>query len=158
MSTRPRPCFLLAAAMLLCVAAAVADEASEAVDQNGNVHDWRPKAGAVTVVDFAASWCGPCRDTLPKLQALADRRPELRVLVISVDESVSGRDSLVSDLGLKVPVLWDENHRAAEFFRPGGMPSTFLYDRDGNPVLSYVGTGKKDWRRLVETLDTLTRD
>lgn len=144
----------VAAALLSIAAAAV--EPSTAVDQDGNVHDWRPQAGAVTIVDFAASWCGPCRDTLPKLQAFADARPEVRVLVISVDESPAGRNSLVAELGLEVPVLWDENHRAAEHYRPGGMPSTFLYDRDGNAVLSYVGSGSEDWEELVRAVDSLT--
>lgn len=149
--------FCLLVSCLLSMSVGAADPTEDtAVDQHGNVHDWHPQPGAVTIVDFAASWCGPCRDSLPKLQAYADGHPEVRVLVISVDETVDGRDRLVESLGLRVPVLWDEGHHAAEFYRPTGMPSTFVYDARGEAVLSYAGSAEKDWQRLKREVDALT--
>ena len=124
-----------------------------AVDQNGNAHRWSPDVGAVTIIDFAASWCAPCRESLPRLEAFAASHPEVRVLVISVDDQVTGRDALVDELGLKVPVLWDENHRAAEHYRPDGMPATFVFDRDGREILAVVGSKEHDWRRVVEVAE-----
>lgn len=126
-----------------------------AVDQHGNVHRWTAEAGAITIVDFAASWCGPCHETLPKLQAFADQHPEIRVLVISVDEKEKDRDALVKDLGLTLPVLWDRDHQAAESYRPEGMPSTFVFDAAGKPVMSYAGSGSDDWRALTQAVDRL---
>ena len=137
-------------------ATSVVDGSRVAMDQHGNSHGWLPEAGAITLVDFAASWCGPCRETLPKLQRFAESHPEVRVLVISVDEQKEGRDALVADLQLKVPVLWDQGHRAAEHYRPGGMPSTFLFDATGEQVLSYVGSSKKDWQKLVRQVESLS--
>ncbi len=132
-----------------------AGSAQTAVDQHGNEHRWTAEAGAITIVDFAASWCGPCHESLPKLQAFADQHPEVRVLVISVDEKEKGRDALVNDLGLTLPVLWDRDHRAAESYRPEGMPSTFVFDAAGKPVMSYAGSGSDDWQALTQTVGKL---
>ena len=129
--------------------------ARTSVDQHGNVHRWTAAAGAVTIGDFAASWCGPCRHTLPKLQAFADEHPEVRVLVISVDDKEAGRDALVNELGLTVPVLWDQNHRAAESYRPEAMPATFVFDAAGKAVLSYSGSNSEDWQTLTQTVGRL---
>ncbi len=62
--------------------------------------------------------------TAPRLQTLADRYPTINVIVISVDDDLEGRDRLVHDLGLRVPVLWDEDHQIAEHYQPTGMPAT----------------------------------
>ena len=126
-----------------------------AVDQNGNRHRWAAEAGAVTIIDFAASWCGPCHESLPRLEAFAEQHPEVRVLVISVDDEIGGRDRLVSDLGLTLPVLWDEDHRAAEHYRPEGMPATFVYDAAGEPVLTQVGSRLDEWQTLERTVEGL---
>ena len=149
---------LISAAPLTNVAqAAVPGPAALAVDQNGNVHAWSAQEGAVTIVDFAASWCGPCRESLPRLESFAASHPEVRVLVISVDDAVSGRDALVRDLDLHVPVLWDEDHRAAEHYRPGGMPATFVFDRTGQEILAVVGSKESDWRRVVDAVEGALR-
>ena len=134
----------------------MAEPASTALDQHGNAHTWEPQPGAVTIVDFAASWCGPCRQTLPELQRFADAQPEIRVLVISVDDTLAGRDALVRELGLTLPVLWDRDDAAAKHYRPQGMPSTFLFDAHGQQVMSYAGSKKKDWKSMVEAATRLT--
>lgn len=158
MSTEPRVPLLSLILLLMATLPlpALAESPSLAQDQHGSSHSWKPEPGAVTIVDFAASWCGPCRQTLPKLQKLADAHPEVRVLVISVDETSKGRDALVRDLGLTLPVLWDRDHSAARHYRPAGMPSTFVFDAEARPVMSYVGSKRKDWQVLVETVVELT--
>lgn len=148
---------LLALAWLLSAAVVGASPGPEARDQHGNAHPWAAQEGAVTVVDFAASWCLPCRETLPRLEAFAAQNPEVRVLVISVDENVEDRDALVRDLGLSVPVLWDEAHRAAEHYRPQGMPATFVFDSKGREILSVVGSKEPDWQRLLRAVADAAR-
>ena len=108
--------------------------------------------GTVTVIDFAASWCRPCWEVLPRLQKLADRHPELRIVVVSVDTEKGGRDELVRHLGLSIPVVWDEHHRLAEFYRPEGMPATVILDPSGDIVYRHVGSGLREWRALLEFL------
>jgi thiol-disulfide isomerase/thioredoxin len=140
--------------LALVVAASAPGVAAE-LDQHGRQHAWQGSVGRYTVIDFAASWCAPCRTSLPRVAELAGRFPELGVLVVSVDERVEGRDALIRDLGLELPVIWDRDDRIAELYRPAGMPATVLLDPNGAVVHRHVGSGIKDWRRLVEIVESL---
>lgn len=146
---------VVAVALLAMNTAAASTPAGAALDQHGKAHAWRGATGEHVVVDFAASWCAPCQKTLPALQAYADAHPKLKILVVSVDEDPAGRDRLVSGLGLRLPVLWDDGYAIAEHYRPAGMPATFVLDPQGEIVYSHVGSGKEDWAELVELLDRI---
>ncbi len=123
-------------------------------DQFGHRHDLAA-GDTYTVVDFAASWCEPCYQALPELQALAAGTPNVRFLVVSVDDDVAGRDRLVEDLGLRLPVIWDEGHELIERFHPKGFPATYVLAPGGEVVHQHVGYSKKKWRRLVDVLERL---
>jgi cytochrome c biogenesis protein CcmG, thiol:disulfide interchange protein DsbE len=140
---------VVALALVLSGTAALADE----TDQHGRTHPWKGAGERYTVIDFAAAWCRPCWTVLPKLEAFAAEHPEIRVLVVSVDEKVEGRDALVTKLKLTIPVLWDRDHRIAEHYRPAGMPATYVLDRDGEVVYSHLGSSKKEWDAMVAFLE-----
>ena len=108
-------------------------------DQFGNHYDPENLSPKVTVLDFAASWCQPCWRALPHLQAYAKAHPEVQVLVVSEDDQRAGRDTLVKKLGLKIPVVWDEDHQLAKKMNPPGMPTTYVLDADGKVVHFQVG-------------------
>lgn len=126
-------------------------------DQKGAVHAWAGPSSGYTIVDFAASWCRPCWAVLPRLQTFASAHPDIRVLVVDVDDTVKGRDALVEKLKLTLPVLWDETHRIAEHYHPEGMPATFVLDPEGHVVYKHVGSGKKEWDAMVTFLESATR-
>ncbi len=138
-----------------------ADRADELVtkaqetDQHGRSHAWKGPSQSYTLIDFSASWCVPCRKSLPRLEALARDTPNLRVLVVSVDDEVAGRDALVADLGLTLPVLWDASYAIAEHHKPAGMPSTVILDPSGVEVFREEGYSEKKWRQLVEFVQKL---
>jgi len=148
--------WLWAAALVLAVAAGGA-EAPTAVDQHGAPHAWRGPFERLTVLDFAASWCGPCRYTLPRLEAYAREHPEIDVLVVSVDEKVEGRDQLVRSLGLESPVLWDEGHAIARHFEPEALPTTVVLDTEGDEIYRYLGSSERGWEELVAFLESRRR-
>lgn len=96
--------------------------------------------GKVALVDFWATWCEPCRESFPAYQALADRHAgSLEVLAISVDESTEGVGAFAEKAGVKFPVGWDEGQRVSEEWKPPGMPSSFLVDRNG--LVRFVHSG-----------------
>ena len=143
---------------LLTLAAMVALAASssprvQGTDQFGERHDLAGES--YTVVDFAASWCDPCYRALPELQALAADTPKVRFLVVSIDDEVTGRDRLIEDLGLRLPVIWDAGHELIERFHPEGFPATYVLAPGGEIVHHHVGYSKKKWRRLVDVLKGL---
>ena len=143
--------------VLLVVLAATGAGSAAELDQHGVGHSWQGEDSSIRIVDFAASWCRPCWTTLPRLQRLADDNPELKIIVVSVDESLEGRDLLVEKLELRLPVLWDGEHNIAEHFRPQGMPAIFVLDRNGTVVYSHLGSGDSEWdalRGMIEELST----
>ena len=82
-------------------------------DQFGNSHTPSKPGPGLTILDFAASWCGPCWKALPEVEKL-HKEGQVRVLVISQDTKKAGRDKLINKLGLTVPVIWDDGHLWAE--------------------------------------------
>lgn len=151
---RPVTVRLLEVALALALLTATRGPAAE-LDQHGREHPWQGPVGQVMVIDFAASWCAPCRTTLPRLAELAERFPRLGVLVVSVDDRVEGRDALIRDLGLELPVIWDRDDRIAQHYRPEGMPATVVLDPQGAVVHRHTGSGTREWRRLVEIVESL---
>jgi thiol-disulfide isomerase/thioredoxin len=147
----------LALAALLIAACALAPARAagppEATDQHGRSHAWRGPTGHLTLVEFAASWCAPCRKTLPRLEAFARQHPELRVLTVSVDERRAGRDELVASLRLGLPMLWDEDHRIAEHYQPPAMPAAFLVSPAGDVLHRAPGSRSADWEVLVRRVE-----
>ena len=148
--SRPTPG--IAICLALCVGAGAA---FGAVDQYGLAHELGDESQRVTIVDFAASWCAPCRRSLPLLEELAERHPGIRVVVVSVDDEVEGRDNLVSALDLELPVIWDEGHELAETFRPRGMPATFVLGPGGEVIYEHVGFTRRKWKELSELIARL---
>ncbi len=151
--TKRAATFLLALLALPLAAASPAVAAPSAeTDQAGRAHEWKGASAGYTVLDFAASWCMPCWAVLPRLEKYAAEHPAIRVLAVSVDDEVSGRDLLVSKLKLTIPVLWDEKHRIAEHYRPEGMPYTVVLDPSGNVVYRHTGSASKEWDAMVAFL------
>lgn len=138
-------------------AATAPDESLEALDQHGRGHVWKGATGHLTLLEFSASWCAPCRWTLPRLEALARAHPSLRVLAVSVDERRQGRDELVSALDLSLPMLWDERHRIAEHYAPGAMPTTLLISPEGKVLHTALGSSRDDWDELVRRVENELR-
>jgi thiol-disulfide isomerase/thioredoxin len=147
---RPRLAILviLAGAALPPPAAAGAE-----LDQFGRSHRWEGATGQLTLIEFAASWCAPCRRTLPRLEEFARTHPQVRVLVVSVDERREGRDALVDALRLSLPVIWDEEHRIAERFQPEAMPAAVLVSPAGEVLSTARGSRHDDWDRLVRQIE-----
>jgi thiol-disulfide isomerase/thioredoxin len=96
--------------------------------------------GTPAVINLWASWCGPCRGELPQMQRYADRAAG-RVQVVGVitsDPDRGGAQSLVDDLGLRFPMLYDERAKLqARMGPPLAMPTTLLVDAHGRVAYRY---------------------
>jgi cytochrome c biogenesis protein CcmG, thiol:disulfide interchange protein DsbE len=106
----------------------------------------------VTVIDFWASWCGTCQETMPALEALyRDRRNEGLVVVgVSVDENEELAARGAEALGASFPIVFDEGQRLAATFAIRQVPTTFVVDRAG--VVRWVGSDPASVRRAVAAL------
>ena len=100
--------------------------------------DTQSTAGRVLLLDFFASYCQPCRRSLPALQALHRRqRPpdsDLVIVGVSLDESPGAALALVERFALTFPVVHDTGNVLAGRFRVSELPATFIIDRGGRVV------------------------
>ena len=117
-------------------------------DANGRQHDLADYRGKVVLVNFWATWCEPCREEMPSLEALQDRyrgRP-LAVLTVNMAES-EARVRLFMDSTLlqrdSLTVLYDSFGNAARRWKARLLPVTFVIGADGR--VRYTLLGAADW-------------
>ncbi len=90
--------------------------------------------GDVVMINFWATWCGPCRQEMPLLDELYDRyqRVGFNLLGVNIDDDSSRAMKMVADLGVSFPVLFDARKEVSKLYQVNAMPVTVLVDRDGN--------------------------
>ena len=89
--------------------------------------------GQVVLVNFWASWCGPCRQEMPILEKLYKKYSSLGfvVLGVNVDDKPAQAESLLKLIDVSFPVLFDTDKKISEKYKVTAMPSSFFVDRDG---------------------------
>ncbi len=90
--------------------------------------------GDVVMINFWATWCGPCRQEMPLLDALHDRyeRVGFSLLGVNIDDDSSKAMDMISELGVNFTVLFDSRKEVSRMYDVDAMPVTILLDREGN--------------------------
>lgn len=102
--------------------------------------------GQVVLLNFWATWCGPCREEMPSMEKLWQRYREqgLVILAVSTDNGGESRiKNFVRRLGLTFPILLDPDSQASDLYQVSGVPVSFLIDRQGRITARILGS--KDW-------------
>lgn len=99
--------------------------------ENLQLSDFR---GQIVVINFWATWCGPCRQEMPKLDALYKRyqRAGLVMWGVNVEDDPSLADKLLKENPVSFPILYDVSSTVSELYKVDAMPTTVIVDRDGN--------------------------
>ena len=102
--------------------------------RDGNMVTLDELRGQVVMVNFLATWCGPCREEMPHLEALYQRYSDLgfTLLGVNVEEDASGADDFLAETPVSFPILFDPANEVSELYEVIAMPSTVLIDRSGN--------------------------
>ena len=89
--------------------------------------------GRVVLVNFWATWCGPCRQEMPHLNRLYEkyRSSGFVLLGVNVDDDQRNAVGVASKLGLTFPVLLDTDKKVSQLYDLSAMPATVLIDKDG---------------------------
>lgn len=88
--------------------------------------------GAPVVLNFWASWCGPCRVEMPDFQAAARRYGEaVQFMGVNQGESAEIITSFAAEMGVSYPLLRDESSQITDLYRVTALPSTFFIDSNG---------------------------
>ena len=112
--------------------------------------------GQVVMINFWATWCGPCRVEMPHLARLYDkyRGSGFTVLAVNIDEDPYKAANLAKQIGIRFPVLLDKEKKVSRLYDLSTMPSTILVDREGR--VRYVHRGYRDG--YEETYDRQIRE
>jgi len=103
--------------------------------------------GKVVFLSFWATWCGPCKEELPSIQALYDRLSDKGFVVVAVDlgEGQAKVAQFVKEHNLTFPVLLDGDVAVGSAFGASSIPTNYLIDRSGRIIARVVGYDGTDW-------------
>jgi len=93
----------------------------------------------VTVVHFFASWCYPCKKSVPELAAIASRHPGVTVMGFAEDDDEGGARAFIASLAATFPFEWDARREHAGKWKPATMPTTYVIDRRGAVRFTHAG-------------------
>ena len=116
--------------------------------------------GKIIVINFWASWCGPCRKEMPVLQKFYDKYQDLGVSVWGVNveqENQAGRDFL-ADLNLSFPILFDASNTISAMYQVEAMPTTIIVDRDGLVRYAFKGYKPGYEKKYAKAIKKLIRE
>lgn len=126
-------------------AGATAAIAPDFVLKNGTGQNIRLRElrGQVVMINFWATWCGPCREEMPQLEKLYRQyqKTGFSVIGVNVDDNKDNAIGLSKKLGTSFPILFDQDKQVSKLYKVDAMPSSVLIDRDGK--LRYLHRGYK---------------
>lgn len=99
--------------------------------------------GDVVLLNFWATWCGPCRQEMPKLDELYQRYQSagFTVLGVNVETDSAAADKLLKKIPVTFPILYDTDSTASKLYDVDAMPTSVLIDRNGQ--MRYLHRGYK---------------
>ncbi len=99
--------------------------------------------GQVVMINFWATWCGPCRQEMPLLEQMYKKYQAMgfTLLGVNVEPDPSGAENWLKETPVSFPILFDRENRVSKLYNVSGMPSSVLIDRKGN--VRYLHRGYK---------------
>ncbi len=159
----------LIALIAICLIAAPSYAKSKHEELSGPAKDFTLKSdsgknvrlsdlrGNVVMLNFWASWCGPCRQEMPLLDALSQRYSSagFTFVGVNVESDTKAANAFLKDTPVSFPILFDKTSKVSETYKVEAMPSTVLIDCDGN--LNYLHRGytpgdEKVYKKRVKAL------
>jgi len=97
--------------------------------------------GDVVMLNFWASWCGPCRQEMPELDELHAKYSALGFTVfgINVDADRAMAEQVLADIPVDFPILFDTSNEVSELYNVDAMPMTVMVGRDGSVRYTHRG-------------------
>ena len=98
-------------------------------------------SGKVVLIDFWASWCGPCRQSFPWMNDMHAKYHDdgLVVVAVNVDNDLAAANQFLADYPARFDIHFDEDKSLAREYEVAAMPSSFLIGRGGRVVEQHLG-------------------
>ena len=116
--------------------------------------------GKIVLIDFWASWCGPCREALPQYDKLYSElaRADFEIVAVNLDEDIADAKKFLAAHAVHFPIALDPAGTVPKSFGLIGMPTSYLLDRNGVIRLSYQGFKPQDIDTLRTTIGKLAKE
>ena len=114
-------------------------------DLQGKKHDLKDYKGQVVLVQFRATYCGPCRKEMPSMNKMMKKMADVpfKILAVDMGESKEEVDQFVSEVKPEFTILMDEDGNSINDWRVFAAPSNFIIDPEGN--IRYTLFGGVEW-------------
>jgi peroxiredoxin len=116
--------------------------------------------GQVVLINFWATWCGPCRKEMPLLDQIYQRYKDLgfTLLGVNVEEDSAGAENWLKQTPVSFPVLFDRQNRVSKLYEVTAMPSTVIVDRKGQVRFVHYGYTPGTENEYQDQIRTLIRE
>ena len=116
-------------------------------------------AGTITLLNFWATWCPPCKSEMPSIQKLdtAMHGTAFRIVAISVGETEKTVSSFMANAGYTYPVFLDPKGSVGASFAAQGIPTTYVLDKNGKAIAGIVGAREYDNPELIAIFKELAK-
>lgn len=113
--------------------------------------------GEVVMLNFWASWCGPCRQEMPLLEKIHKKYKRLgfTLLGVNVEENSAAAKNYLKDVKVTFPILFDNTNKTSKLYDVSAMPTTILIDRNGNKRFLHKGYKpgyENDYKKQIKKL------
>ncbi len=111
--------------------------------RSGDMVSLEQLKGQVVMINFWASWCGPCRQEMPLLDQMHKRYSSLGFTLLGVNVEANTKDAerWLAETPVSFPVLFDKDSKVSQMYEVSAMPSTVFIDRKGH--VRYLHRGYK---------------
>ena len=113
--------------------------------------------GKVVFLNFWATWCGPCRDEMPSMEALYTQYKDkgLEIIAVNVRESSKEVLAFMNEYSLSFPAVLDSDGRVSNSYGIQAIPTSFIIDREGKIITRLVGSIDWDTPEIRAAIESL---
>ena len=116
--------------------------------------------GQVVMINFWASWCGPCRQEMPLLESIYKKYNKMgfTLIGVNVEPDSNAANDWLKATPVSFPILYDRDSKVSKLYDVSGMPSTVIIDRTGKLRVLHRGYKPGDENEYLDSIRTLIRE